>query len=146
MADKELQVGDLAPDFSTIDDTGHPVSLKEFRGKTVILYFYPKDDTPGCTIEAKKFRDYSKEFESKNAVILGVSFDDQASHEKFKEKHELPFRLLVDADKKIAKAYGSGGLLFPSRHTFVIDGKGRIKKIYRKVSPAEHAEEILNEI
>ncbi len=142
---QELKVGDPAPDFSTTDDVGLPVSLKDYRGKTVILYFYPKDNTPGCTIEAKNFRDHIHDFEGKNAVILGVSFDSQSSHKKFKEKYQLPFRLLVDPDKKIAKAYGSSGLLFTSRNTFVIDGKGKILKIYRGVNPRSHAEELLEE-
>jgi peroxiredoxin Q/BCP len=130
-----LKVGDVAPAFSTTDDVGLPVSLKDYRGKTVILYFYPKDDTPGCTREAENFRDHSGDFKKMNAVILGVSFDDQASHQKFKEKYKLPFRLLVDPDKKIAAAYGSSGMMFASRDTFVIGPDGKIVKIYRGVDP-----------
>ena len=140
---QELKVGDRAPEFSTTDDAGKPVSLKDYRGKTVILYFYPKDDTPGCTKEAESFRDHLHDFEGKNAVILGVSFDTQSSHQQFKEKYRLPFRLLVDADKKIATAYGSVGTLFASRDTFVIDGRGKILKIYRGVNPASHVEELM---
>jgi len=140
---QDLKVGDPAPEFSTTDDVGMPAALKDYRGKTVILYFYPKDDTPGCTKEAENFRDHMKEFEGKNAVILGVSFDSQAAHQKFKEKYQIPFRLLVDPDKKIAKAYGSSGMFFASRDTFVIDGQGKILKIYRGVNPGSHAEELL---
>lgn len=139
----ELQAGDPAPEFSTTDDVGMPVSLKDYRGKTVILYFYPKDNTPGCTKEAQSFRDHIREFEGRNAVILGVSFDSQSSHQKFKEKHRLPFRLLVDPGKKIAKAYGSSGFFFASRDTFVIDGQGKIQKIYRGVNPGSHVEELI---
>lgn len=140
---EELKVGDLAPDFSTTDDLGLPVSLKSYRGKKVILYFYPKDDTPGCTKEAESFRDYTRLFEGKNTVILGVSFDTQSSHQKFKEKYHLPFRLLIDPDKKIAKAYGSSGMFFASRDTFVIDGDGKILKIYRGINPSSHVEELI---
>lgn len=140
---QDLKAGDTAPEFSTTDDVGMPVSLKDYRGKTVILYFYPKDDTPGCTKEAENFRDHIKDFEGKNAVVLGVSFDSQASHQQFKEKYKLPFRLLVDPDKKIAKAYGSSGILFASRDTFVIDGQGKILKIYRGVNPGSHVEELI---
>jgi thioredoxin-dependent peroxiredoxin len=141
-----LKVGDAAPEFSTMDDVGLPVSLKDFRGKTVILYFYPKDDTPGCTKEAENFRDHIREFEGKHAVILGVSFDSQSSHQKFKQKYSLPFRLLVDPDKKIASAYGSSGLFMASRDSFVIDGQGKIVKIYRGVDPSSHAKDLLQEL
>ncbi|OGQ04702.1 MAG: hypothetical protein A2W61_03890 [Deltaproteobacteria bacterium RIFCSPLOWO2_01_44_7] len=140
---EDLKVGNPAPDFSTTDDLGKPVSLKDYKGKTVILYFYPKDDTPGCTKEAESFRDHIRAFEGKNAVILGVSFDTQSSHQKFKEKYRLPFRLLIDPDKKIAKAYESSGLFFASRNTFVIGGDGRILKIYRGVNPSSHVKELI---
>ena len=140
---QDLMVGDPAPEFSTTDDAGMPVSLKAFRGKIVILYFYPKDNTPGCTKEAESFRDRMSGFEGKNAVILGVSFDSENSHQRFKEKHKLPFRLLVDPDKKIAKAYGASGMFFASRDTFVIDSRGRIIKIYRGVNPSSHADDLL---
>lgn len=140
---QDLKVGDPAPEFSTTDDVGMPASLKDYRGKTVILYFYPKDDTPGCTKEAKSFRDHIRDFEGKNAVVLGVSFDTQSSHQQFKEKYRLPFRLLVDPDKEIAKAYGSSGIFFASRDTFVIDGQGKILKIYRGVNPGAHVEELI---
>ena len=140
----ELKVGDVAPDFSTTDDLGMPVSLRDYRGQTVILYFYPKDGTPGCTKEAENFRDHIDAFTKKKAVILGVSFDSEAAHQKFKEKYKLPFRLLIDPDKKIASAYGASGIFFASRNTFVIAPDGKLLKIYRSVSPSQHAQELLN--
>lgn len=131
----ELKVGSPAPDFSTVDEQGKPVSLKDFRGKAVILYFYPKDDTPGCTVQAKSFRDHIEEFQNLETVVLGVSFDSQESHKKFKEKHGLPFPLLVDADRKIAQAYGVKGTFFASRDVIVIDENGKIRQILRSVDP-----------
>src|SRR5262249_19902725 len=141
----EIKVGDPAPDFSAVDDQGQTVSLKDFRGKTVVLYFYPKDNTPGCTTEAKGFRDHFSEFAGKNAVVLGVSYDSAASHQGFKEQYQLPFHLLVDKDKKISEAYGAKGLLFASRDTFVIDPQGKIVKIYRSVDPSQHIQELLRD-
>src|SRR5579859_5057858 len=102
----EPQVGDLAPDFEAVDEQGKSHSLGSYKGKTVVLYFYPKDDTPGCTTEACGFRDSFAAYRKKGAVILGVSPDDAKSHGKFKQKHELPFPLLVDTDKKICDEYG----------------------------------------
>ena len=131
----DLKVGDTAPDFSTVNEQGKPVALKDFRGKTVVLYFYPKDDTPGCTAEAQSFRDHYSEFQTLGTVVLGVSFDSQESHEKFQEKHDLPFPLLVDSDKKIARAYGVKGTLFADRDVVVIDPKGKVVKILRSVDP-----------
>jgi thioredoxin-dependent peroxiredoxin len=142
----ELKVGDPAPDFSTVDDLGLPVSLKDFRGKTVILYFYPKDDTPGCTAEAKNFGASISEFEGRNAVILGVSYDTVSSHKEFKEKYKIPFRLLVDSDRKIAEAYGAKGAIFASRDTIIIDPQGRIKNIYRSVDPRSHVQDVLKDL
>ncbi|MFO1518706.1 MAG: peroxiredoxin [bacterium] len=137
--------GALAPDFSAKDDQGRTVNLKDFRGKqNVILYFYPKDDTPGCTIEACNFRDDITKFQSKDTQILGVSFDDAQSHQAFKEKFHLPFPLLVDTDKKIAKLFGVQGDQYAARDTIVIDKKGKIKKIIRKVDPKSHSGELLN--
>ncbi|MDL1870957.1 peroxiredoxin [Deltaproteobacteria bacterium PRO3] len=133
----ELKVGAPAPDFSTVDEQGRPVSLKDFRGKAVVLYFYPKDDTPGCTVQAQSFRDHYGEFQNLETVVLGVSFDSQESHKKFKDKHGLPFPLLVDADRKIAQAYGVKGTFFASRDVIVIDADGKIAKILRSVNPSD---------
>ncbi len=105
----ELQAGDIAPDFQTVDDAGNAVKLGDFRGQNVVLYFYPKDDTPGCTTQACNFRDSYADVQSHNAVVLGVSPDDSDSHEKFKSKFQLPFPLLVDEDHAIAEAYGVWG-------------------------------------
>ena len=130
-----LKVGDKAPEFTAIDEQGKTVSLKDFRGKAVVLYFYPKDDTPGCTLEAQSFRDHFDEFQNLDTVILGVSFDSQESHKRFKEKHQIPFPLLVDSDRKIAEAYGAKGYFFASRDVIVIDDQGKITKILRSVDP-----------
>jgi len=131
----ELKVGDLAPDFKTVDDQGKAVSLKDYRGKAVLLYFYPKDGTPGCTTEAQSFRDHYSEFQNLETVVLGLSYDNQESHKIFKEKNQLPFPLLVDSDHKIAQAYGVQGALMASRDVILIDDKGKIMKILRSVSP-----------
>ena len=139
----KLKIKSKAPEFKLSDQDGKSHSLKDYKDKWVLLYFYPKDDTPGCTKEAESFRDHIRAFEGKNAVILGVSFDTQSSHQKFKEKYRLPFRLLIDPDKKIAKAYESSGLFFASRNTFVIGGDGRILKIYRGVNPSSHVKELI---
>ena len=105
----ELQAGDIAPDFQTVDDAGNAVKLGDFRGQNVVLYFYPKDDTPGCTTQACNFRDSYADVQSHNAVVLGVSPDDSDSHERFKSKFHLPFPLLVDEDHAVAEAYGVWG-------------------------------------
>jgi peroxiredoxin Q/BCP len=105
----KLQVGDMAPDFTALTDEGKSVSLSDYRGKRVVLYFYPADDTPGCTIQACSFRDHYVEIQERNAVVLGISPDDVNSHQKFKTKFNLPFTLLVDADHAIAEAYGTWG-------------------------------------
>ncbi len=140
-----IQEGQIAPEFSAKDEQGNIVSLQDFKGKkNVILYFYPKDDTPGCTIEACNFRDNLNQFQTADTQILGVSFDDAKSHQKFREKFNLSFPLLVDEGKKIAKAYGVGGLFFADRDTIVIDKEGKIKKIFRKVNPKVHATELLS--
>jgi len=140
-----LQEGQNAPDFNAKDDQGNTVRLQDFKGKkNVVLYFYPKDDTPGCTIEACNFRDGYTQYQSKDTQILGVSFDDAESHQAFKEKFHLPFPLLVDSDKKIAQAYGVEGEKYPNRDTIVIDKDSKILKIFRKVDPKPHSGEILN--
>jgi thioredoxin-dependent peroxiredoxin len=147
----KLKEGDVAPDFSANTSGGGAVSLADFQGQNVILYFYPKDDTPGCTKEACAFRDHFAEFKKRGAVVLGVSPDSAKSHDKFVEKFKLPFTLLADEDKKIVEAYGVWGeksfmgrkYLGTHRVTFLIGGDGRIKKIWPAVKPDEHAAEVL---
>ncbi len=147
-----LKEGNAAPPFTTSDAEGQKVSLKDFRGQKVVLYFYPKDDTPGCTKEACSFRDAFSRFKKQGIEILGVSPDNEASHKKFTAKYKLPFTLLADKDHAIADAYGSYGekkfmgrtYLGVKRTTFLIDEKGKIKKIFDKVKPEEHAREVLD--
>lgn len=149
-----LEVGDKAPEFTLKDDQGADVSLKDFKGKTVVLYFYPKDDTPGCTKEACDFRDNIKKFTKKNAAIVGVSPDETKAHVKFKTKYDLPFSLLSDPEKKMLQAYGvwkeksmyGRKYMGVERTTFVIDGKGVITRIYPKVSVTGHIDIILSEL
>ncbi|MBF2073442.1 MAG: thioredoxin-dependent thiol peroxidase [Synechococcales cyanobacterium C42_A2020_086] len=149
-----LQPGDMAPDFCLPDAGGNVVSLSNFRGKRVVLYFYPRDNTPGCTKEACGFRDAYAEYQANDVVVLGISTDDAKSHTKFSQKFELPFPLLTDADGQVATAYDSYGLkkfmgkeyMGISRQTFVIGADGRIEKIYRKVKPETHAAEILADL
>ncbi|MGL5083659.1 MAG: thioredoxin-dependent thiol peroxidase [Microcoleaceae cyanobacterium] len=146
-----LNPGDLAPDFTLPDADGQSVSLSDFRGKTVVLYFYPRDNTPGCTKEACGFRDRHEDYQAQNVVVLGISTDDAKSHTKFVTKYQLPFPLLSDAGGKVAESYESYGLkkfmgkeyMGISRHTFVIDSQGKIQKIYHKVKPELHADEVL---
>ena len=146
-----LKEGDVAPAFTATTNGGQTISLSDFKGKSVILYFYPKDDTPGCTKEACSFRDRWDDFKKRGAVILGVSTDKVKSHNKFVDKYKLPFTLLADEDKKIVQAYGVWGpqtfmgikYTGTSRATFLIGPDGTIKKIWPKVKPAEHAEEVL---
>lgn len=141
-----LAVGTPAPGFNTVDAYGNPVSLADFAGKTVILYFYPKDDTPGCTKEACGFRDAYADYQSKDLVVLGVSMDDQASHKKFAEKYNLPFPLLVDSDGAIARAYDVDGGGYAKRVTYVIDGEGKIAKVYQNINTETHARDILADL
>ena len=149
----ELKVGDIAPDFSLPSTAGEIVSLRDYKGsKRVVLYFYPKDDTPGCTKEACSFRDNLAEIETEDAVVLGVSADDRASHEKFVNKYSLNFPLLSDADHAVAEAYGAWGeksmygkkYFGMIRKTFVIGLDGRLEQVFHKVNAAGHGEEILN--
>ena len=150
----KLQEGDVAPAFTVATNGGGTVSLADFKGKNVVLYFYPRDDTPGCTKEACAFRDHFAGFRKKGAVVLGVSIDPVKSHDKFVEKFKLPFTLLADEDKKIVQAYGVWGeksfmgrkYLGVARVTFLIGPDGRIKKIWPTVKPEEHAEEVLAEL
>jgi peroxiredoxin Q/BCP len=145
------KVGDQAPDFTLKNDAGEDVTLSSLRGKPVILYWYPRDDTPGCTKEACSFRDAYGEFEQAGAVVLGVSTDDTKSHEKFKTKYSLPFPLLSDPEHQVAEQYGVWGLQKfmgreyqgISRVTFLIAEDGTIKRIWPKVKPEGHADEIL---
>jgi peroxiredoxin Q/BCP len=147
----KLKVGDSAPAFSAEANNGERISLAGLQGKNVILYFYPKDDTPGCTKEACSFRDHFADFKEKGAVVLGVSPDAVKSHDQFATKFKLPFILLADADKKIAQAYGVWGeksfmgrkYLGVFRVTFLIGPDGRIRKIWPTVKPEEHAVEVL---
>jgi peroxiredoxin Q/BCP len=142
----QLQPGTPAPDFSLQDHTGTVRTLSEFKGSYVVLYFYPKDDTPGCTKEACMIRDSYNDFETNGIVVLGVSKDSPESHVKFREKYELPFILLSDMDKLVINAYGADGLLFNKRVTYVIDPNGIIAKIYPNVEPASHAMQLLQDI
>ena len=146
-----LKEGDAAPGFSSATNGGGKISLADFKGKNVILYFYPKDDTPGCTKEACAFRDHFAEFRRKGAVVLGVSTDAVKSHDKFAVKFKLPFTLVADEDKKIVEAYGVWGektfmgrkYMGTHRMTFLIGPDGRIRKIWPKVKPEEHVQEVL---
>lgn len=149
-----LKIGDKAPDFKLKSDAGETISLKDYKGKKVILYFYPKDMTSGCTAEACDFRDNIKKFEKKNTVVIGVSADDTASHVKFKDKYNLPFTLLSDESKKMIKDYGvwQEKSLYGKKYmgivrtTFVIDEKGRIEKVFEKVKVDGHIKELLEVI
>lgn len=146
----DIMVGNPAPDFSLPDQTGAHRGLTEFRGKWVVLYFYPKDDTPGCTTEACALRDDYLGLTQLNAQILGVSLDNAASHADFSKKHGLPFPLLADDGGRVAKQYGTLGgfwpLRFAKRHTFMIDPRGNIAKIYRKVDPKTHSRELIADL
>lgn len=145
-----LTEGQPAPDFTVGTDTGTTVSLSDFAGKHVVLYFYPKDNTPGCTAEACSFRDNMGRLEATGAVVLGVSLDSAKSHQNFREKHQLPFTLLADTDHKVADAYGVYkqpllGLSFMAvdRATFLIGPDGTLEKVWAKVSPRGHADEVI---
>ena len=144
-------LGSPAPAFKLQDQNGKWHTLDEYKGKWLTLYFYPKDQTPGCTTEACEFRDNIFAFRDANAVIVGISVDDVESHKKFESKHGLPFTLLADPSKETAKAYGvlkkfMGLTELASRETFLIDPTGRIVKIYRDVNPKEHSGEVLTDI
>ena len=147
----ELKEGDPAPEIALDDDNGKPVNLSGFRGKTVIVYFYPKADTPGCTKESCEFRDASKKFLRRDAVIVGISPDKSAAQAKFKQKFDLPFALLADVDHKAAEAYGvwkeksmyGKTYMGIERSTFVIGPDGKLNKIFRKVKPEGHAAQVL---
>ncbi|MEX0909115.1 MAG: thioredoxin-dependent thiol peroxidase [Gemmatimonadaceae bacterium] len=148
----ELKEGDVAPDFTAETDEGVPLELTTLQGKRVVLYFYPKDDTPGCTIESCELRDAHPSIVEKDAVVLGVSPDSVASHQKFKKKFDLPFTLIVDEGHHIAERYGvwkpkkvaGREFLGVKRTTFIIGRDGQIAKIFRNVKPRGHAEEVEN--
>ena len=141
-----LSVGTKAPEFTVKDTNGKTVSLSDFTGKTVVMYFYPKDDTPGCTKEAQSFRDNYTEYQNKDMVVLGVSMDDEASHKAFTEKYGLPFQLLADVDGAITKAYDVEGGGYPKRVTYIIDAEGKISHVDEKVKTDSHAKDILEVI
>jgi peroxiredoxin Q/BCP len=146
-----VEEGKEAPDFTLTSDGGKPVTLSELRGKPVVLYFYPKDDTPGCTTQACGLRDVYHELEDAGAVVLGVSPDSERSHVKFREKYDLPFTLLADSDHAVAELYGVWGekkymgrtYLGVQRTTFVIDAGGTVKRVLENVKPATHADDVL---
>ncbi|HEX8609130.1 MAG TPA: thioredoxin-dependent thiol peroxidase [Pedobacter sp.] len=147
----ELKEGQMAPEFTAKDQEGNDVSLAQFAGKTVVLYFYPKDDTPGCTAEACDFRDNYQGLAAKEIVVLGVSVDDEKSHKKFIAKHSLPFTLLADTDKKMVEAYGVWGeksmygktYMGTNRKTFIIDKEGKIAHIINKVDTKNATAQVL---
>ena len=149
-----LKEGDSAPDFTVNDQDGNQVSLSEFSGKNVILYFYPKDNTPGCTTEACDFRDRKDDFESLNAVIIGVSKDSEKSHVKFRDKFDLPFILLADTEKDVHEKYGTWvekkmygkTYMGTQRATFIIDKGGKIAKVYPKVKVKGHVEQVREDL
>jgi len=138
-----LTVGTDAPAFSVKDTNGNTVSLSDFAGKTVVLYFYPKDDTPGCTKEASSFRDNYTEYQDKDIVVLGVSMDDEASHQKFTEKYSLTFPLLADTEGSLTNAYDVDGGGYSKRVTYVIDANGKIIHVDAAVKTETHAQDIL---
>ncbi|WP_276089992.1 thioredoxin-dependent thiol peroxidase [Pedobacter sp. JY14-1] len=148
----ELKEGQKAPDFTSTDQHGNTVSLGQFAGKTVVLYFYPKDDTPGCTAEACDYRDNYQGLSAKGIVVLGVSVDDEKSHHKFASKYSLPFTLLADTDKKIVEAYGVWGeknmygktYMGTNRSTFIIDENGNIAHIIKKVDTKNATAQVLD--
>jgi len=145
-----VTVGKAAPAFTLDTDSGERLALKDLKGRAVVLYFYPKDDTPGCTVEACEFRDAFPRFKSSKAVILGISPDSVASHQKFKQKFDLPFTLLADVDHEVAEKYGvwqkksmyGKSYMGVARTTVLIDPDGKVAKVFEKVKPAGHAEEV----
>jgi peroxiredoxin Q/BCP len=140
-----LAEGDAAPDFTLLSDSGEEVTLSSLRGRPVILYFYPKDDTPGCTRQACGIRDAYGEFERAGAAVFGISADTQASHERFRSKYSLPFTLLADPEHKLGEPYGVAkkGKKSYERSTFVIDAEGNVSRVLRRVNPDSHADEVL---
>ncbi len=148
----ELKEGDKAPSFTAKDQNGNPVSLGDYSGKDIIIYFYPKDDTPGCTAEACDFRDNYQSLQQKGFTVIGVSTDDEKSHTKFISKYQLPFSLISDTEKEIVEAYGvwveknnyGKKYMGTARKTFIIDGNGTIKKIIDKVDTKEASKQVID--
>jgi peroxiredoxin Q/BCP len=146
-----LKAGDQAPDFSTKDASGNPVKLSDFKGQKVVIYFYPKDDTPGCTKEACSFRDNHDTYEQAGIKVLGVSLDNEDSHQAFASKYNLPFTLLADTDHSVSDAFGVYGeqswgdkkFMGVARKTFLIDEEGKVKKVFDKVNVEAHADEVM---
>jgi peroxiredoxin Q/BCP len=146
-----VEVGQDAPDFELESDSGDRVRLSSLRGSPVVLYFYPKDDTPGCTLQACEIRDAWSDFEARGAVVLGVSPDSASSHEQFRSKYDLPFTLLADPEHEVAdsygvwveQTYGDKTWIGNQRSTFVIDPEGKVASVLREVKPAEHADDVL---
>lgn len=149
-ASADIAVGEHAPEFQLLDQHGQQHALADYSGKWLVLYFYPRDDTPGCTIEACKFRDDYRRLQALDAELLGVSLDNTESHARFAANHALPFPLLSDPGGKVAELYGClfslGPLKLARRNTFIIDGKGNIARIYRDVDPRLHSEQIINDL
>jgi len=149
-----MDINDKAPDFSSLDQNGDPVELEHYRGRWVVLYFYPRADTPGCTLEASGFRDWFSRIEETGAALLGVSPDTPRAQKKFADKYRLPFTLVADADKKISTAYGvmqeknmyGKKVMGVARTTFILGPDARVRHIFRKVKPEGHAEEVLNRL
>ncbi len=141
-----LPVGTEAPSFTAKDTNGNTVSLSDFKGKTVVMYFYPKDDTPGCTKQACSFRDAQSQYQSKDIAVLGVSADDEASHQAFTQKFNLNFPLLVDTDKSLIAAYDVDGGGYAKRVTYVIGTDGKISQVDSDVNTSTHAEDVLKSL
>jgi peroxiredoxin Q/BCP len=141
------EVGTMAPEFTLPSQDGTPVTLNDFRGKWVVLYFYPKDGTPGCTVEAHNFQRDQAQYAQRNSVVVGVSVDTTGSHKEFCSKEGLNFKLLADTEHKVATEYGSlmnfGVAQVAARHTFLIDPQGKIQRTYTSVNPSKHSEEVL---
>ncbi len=143
--DTVLKISDKAPDFTLLDQNGSEHTLSDYFGHKIVVYFYPKDDTPGCTKEACSIRDNIALFEENGIRVFGLSFDSPTSHKKFAEKYNLPFTLLSDSDKTVAKLFNSSGFLMAKRNTFLIDTDGKIFKIYKNVDVTTHTQKILND-
>ena len=140
-----LNEGQLAPDFTLFDQDGTPHTLSLYKGKKVVIYFYPKDDTPGCTKEACSIRDSYDDFTNQDIEVFGISYDNSETHQQFIQKYKLPFNLLSDSDKLVSQLYGTKGAFFPVRKTFLIDEYGKIVKIYDQVSVLDHGNDIIRD-